>query len=286
MGCTASSEHPSIYNERVGKKKEPNGPGIVPTTPKNPNAGDYSQYQLAKHNRARNQKSHQNQTMMAADQMAERLIEERELLSLGARSRGTSRNTSRTTSPNGNRRNPHAKTTKEEPAPMTPVAELTRGESLKRLDDHNLEGVQNEQTNSQKKIKRHKTKEKTKKHKKRKGVKSKKSKTKLLEKGSDDSGMDENENICDEVDDVEDSDNDVNNHVTFAVNDSEKCKLDKKSVSRSSQLDGDTSVLTEGHIDVRADSISVHQRDSAIAEIKVANQNEAESDQASADVKL
>lgn len=199
MGCSNSTPvHPSIYNELLKTKPIRNGEIKEKTKVEDiaPNhmRGDYSQFQLAKHNRERHHKERQFKLFMAADEMTGKMIEDREMLSLGTRSRGTSRNTSRATSPSGNKRGQHS----DHVTPMTPVAEdkLSRGASLRSLKS----GSEHTETTPKKKQKHHKqskNKSKTKKHKK--GKKSKKGKKIKGKDESDkedlDSGMeDENDN--------------------------------------------------------------------------------------------
>ncbi|XP_060596920.1 GATOR complex protein WDR24-like [Ruditapes philippinarum] len=203
MGCSNSKTvHPSIHNERNKGQGHANGQvkeNITATETNSRNIkGDYSQYQLAKHNREKQHKQRQIKLFMAADEMAVKVMESREMLSLGTRSRGTSRNTSRATSPTNNKRNQQQK---DDPlVPMTPVAEdkLSRGTSLRSIDKS--------QKKKRKSNKQSKGKNKSKKH--RKGKKSKKGKGKALttpdnQNSDSDSGLEndtENEAEQDETD--------------------------------------------------------------------------------------
>ncbi|XP_045192486.2 kinesin-related protein 4-like [Mercenaria mercenaria] len=207
MGCSNSTPvHPSIYNETIKKQNNANGEIKEKAPIQEVNTkymkGDFSQYQLAKHNREKHQKERQIKLFQAADEMTGKVMEDREMLSLGTRSRGTSRNTSRATSPTSNKRNQQQK--EDHMVPMTPVAEdkLSRGTSLKSIDTTPKK--------KHKKDKQSKNKSKTKKH--RKGKKSKKGKGKSSEEKHDsdsDSGLeDENEDHEEHSDAENDKEND------------------------------------------------------------------------------
>ncbi|XP_052220875.1 uncharacterized protein LOC127837663 [Dreissena polymorpha] len=198
MGCGASITqgiHPSIYNETILKQKRANGEVEArPVKADNPNhlKGDYSQFQVAKHFREKQHKERSIKLFLAADEMSGKLLEEREMLSLGTRSRGTSRNTSRATSPTPtNRRSVQFKEEVQQP-PMTPVVEVTsRGSFRSREDDNDDIDEQNEQVieKQKRKQKKVKTKTKTKKKKTKTSKKTKKTKKGRREKqteGSDD----------------------------------------------------------------------------------------------------
>lgn len=210
MGCGNSSPvHPAIYNETIGKKQKANG--VVkpkPVRESNPKhlTGDYSQFQVAKHQREKTHKDRQIKVFIAADEMTGRVLEEREMLSLGTRSRGTSRNTSRGTSPTGTKRNQEQRVT------MTPVTEdkLSRGTSLRSETE-----LPHHDSAPKKKLKTHKhskSKGKGKGKKHRKGKKSKRKKDKSSKDTDDtdnenlDSGVDEDENE-DDNDDNSDKEN-------------------------------------------------------------------------------
>lgn len=110
MGCITSTDvHPAINDET--KKSQPKSNGKVKNSKvlkleskTNHLCGDYAQLQVAKHDLQKRQKDRQIKLFLAADLMSNQLLEEHEMLSLGARSRGTSRNTSRATSPSQNKR--------------------------------------------------------------------------------------------------------------------------------------------------------------------------------------
>lgn len=166
MGCGASV-HPSIYNETHKLN------GIKPEKPLKMRVfgdprhlrGDYTQLQYSRHTRNVHNKERQIKLFVAADEMSGRIIEEREMLSLGERSRGTSRNTSRATSPTQTKKT--LQNSEEKKMAMTPVAEsrATSNISNRRSDDmKEMDGVSvGDAKNTNKKVAKAKSKKKHKK---------------------------------------------------------------------------------------------------------------------------
>ncbi|XP_052788372.1 uncharacterized protein LOC128223133 isoform X2 [Mya arenaria] len=218
MGCSSSTQadlHPSIYNETILKPKLANGEAAPRpekrVLPASHLQGDYSQFLVAKHAREKQLKDRQIKLFMAADAMSGRMLEEREMFSLGTRSRATSRDTSRATSPTPtNRRSVQFKDEIHAP-PMTPVAEVKSQGSFRR--DDSSERLEPREPSKRK----HKSKKSnTKKH--RKGKKSKKSKHTKSEKDAiesdseddnGDSGLENDEAETAETNHVDANENEV-----------------------------------------------------------------------------
>lgn len=189
MGCIMSSDiHPAIYNEIMKSQPKPNGEGTTSKTLKpesKPNHlhGDYSQLQVAKHNLQKGHKDRQIKLFLAADLKSNQLLEEREMLSLGTRSRDTSRNTSRVTSPSQNKRKVHIQ--EDIVTPMTPVAEdkHSRG-SVRRTDYDEAHSSYTAEQNTEKDHTKHSPKKKLKVHIKEALKKTSKGKKPIKEKKS------------------------------------------------------------------------------------------------------
>ncbi|KAL3870978.1 hypothetical protein ACJMK2_039003 [Sinanodonta woodiana] len=94
MGCGAT----------VPLKAAKNGHGPVDRDPAKFLTGGYTEVQEARLVREKSMRDRQIKILKAADEKAEKALEEREHLSLGNRSRNTSRATSRTTSPTGKKK--------------------------------------------------------------------------------------------------------------------------------------------------------------------------------------
>ncbi|KAL4219462.1 hypothetical protein ACF0H5_022041 [Mactra antiquata] len=273
MGCSSSTNvHPSIYNETIRKQQLANGEMKQTVPPKciNENSlrGDYTQYQLAKHNREKIHKDRQIKIFMAADEMSGKLLEEREMLSLGTRSRGTSRNTSRATSPSNTRRSVQFKD--DHPNPMTPVAEdkLSRGASLRSIENGTT-GLDKENVlhSPKKKHKNHKhSKSKSKNKKNKKSKKSKKGKGKPL-KEINESDNDEDSGLEDEDDDDGDGDKDNNDEIDKSI-DAVKAENEITETSESVSENPDTTGASTSVISKRSvNDIMIHSAsdDSGIA---------------------
>lgn len=164
MGCGASI-HPSIYNET----SKANGikPKEKPTQPLRAGdprqlKGDYSQLQVTRHERNMLIKGIRSKTFIAANEMSGKIIEEREMLSLGTRSRGTSRNTSRAASPTQTKK--MLQNSEDKKLPMPPVTE-SRATSNMSNRSKGIDGGLAEDAKDDTKITVEKGKKKNKKHK-------------------------------------------------------------------------------------------------------------------------
>ncbi|KAK3611811.1 hypothetical protein CHS0354_040481 [Potamilus streckersoni] len=123
MGCGALVPVKAVNSGHAPGKKDPNK--VM--------KGEYTQLQEARLVREKSMRDRRFKILRAADEKAEKALEEREHLSLGNRSRGTSRATSRTTSPTpGKKKQVLFKPPDEK---LKPVEEKYKSQESLRIED-------------------------------------------------------------------------------------------------------------------------------------------------------